>query len=156
MQTQIIEKNETSHQWAVLVWIWEAKVFRCLQFYNCTCLESLLSLAGAMFHHRVVNPWKICIINRVWNMFLVQAIWSCLEFPGSLGQFTAERWACKDPPLRAAVRSPIRRNLQLHDYLLSVALRYKPSLPPELKGAERSLFPEQLVATSPNSVLPCP
>lgn len=58
-----------------------------------------------MFHHRVVNLWKICIINRVWNMFLFWPYGPVWSFPGSLGQFIVERWARKHPPLGAAVRA---------------------------------------------------
>lgn len=58
LQTHIIEKNETSHQWAVLVWIWEAKVFRCLQFYNCTYLESLLKPCRCNVSSQSSEPLK--------------------------------------------------------------------------------------------------
>lgn len=56
-----------------------------------------------MFHHRVVNLWKICIINRVWNMFLFQAIWSCLELSWIFGSVHCWKTGLQDPPLRAAV-----------------------------------------------------
>lgn len=74
----------------------EDKFFRFLEFYNYCLLGKLIkALQVQSFHHRVVNLWKICIINRVWNMFLFQPYGPVWSFPGSLGQFIVERWARK-------------------------------------------------------------
>jgi hypothetical protein len=62
-----------------------------------------------MFHHRVVNLWKICIINRVWNMFLFQAIWSCLELSWISGSVHCWKMGLQGPTLRAAVRALSKR-----------------------------------------------
>lgn len=83
----------------------------------------------------------------------IPAIWSCLELSWIFGSVHCWKMGSQAPTSRSSCQSPIRTDLLLHDYLfLCGSLKWTQPYQ-ELKCARQSQ-PEQLVATSPSSVLP--